>query len=174
MTATKRADKFAAALQRFEESGDSTDLCGQFAEAAGLGRPVVDQSDPHHSDVRKFWETYRSQFSHISTEFPTVDEAGDLAVLEWSSKGELATGRCIDYRGVSLLTFDETDLRSTWPSRSWRGPSTPGLTLIKVHADSAEFWESPSSKMVRLFGAARAAATGDKEKFPNKNETVDL
>lgn len=39
---------------------------------------------------------------------------------------------------------------------------------------SAEYWESPSSKVVRLLGAARAAVTGDSEKFPGENRTVSL
>jgi hypothetical protein len=40
--------------------------------------------------------------------------------------------------------------------------------------DSAEYWESPSSKVVQMIGAARAAATGDPDKFPSTNETVTL
>src|SRR6185312_495560 len=40
------------------------------------------------------------------------------------------------------------------------GLDTPGLTLIKVHASSAEYWDSPSSTVVNLLGFARAAVTG--------------
>ena len=49
-----------------------------------------------------------------------------------------------------------------------------GLSLIKVHVDSAEYWESPSSKVRQLIGAALAAATGDPDKFPGTNRSVDL
>lgn len=54
------------------------------------------------------------------------------------------------------------------------GLDTPGMVLIKVTAESAEYWESPSSKVVRLICAARAAVTGDSDKFPAENRTVSL
>ncbi len=112
MTSHHRADAFASALQRFEETGDATDLCGQFADGAELIRPEVDKADPHEGDVRSFWDSYLSPFSTVHTEFTHVDAADSLAVLEWESKGELTTGRPIEYRGVSLLTFDDGDLVS--------------------------------------------------------------
>ena len=54
------------------------------------------------------------------------------------------------------------------------GLDTPELALLKVHADTAEYWETSRSRVVRLIGAVRAAATGDPDKFPSTNETVDL
>jgi len=44
------------------------------------------------------------------------------------------------------------------------------LILIKVHADSAEYWSGPSSKLIRLIGGIRAAVTRDPDKFPAENE----
>lgn len=46
--------------------------------------------------------------------------------------------------------------------------------MLKVHADTAEYWETSPGKVVRLIGAARSAATGDRDTFPATNETVDL
>jgi general stress protein 26 len=40
------------------------------------------------------------------------------------------------------------------------GLETPGLTLIKVHAESAEYWDAPNSKVLHLIGYAKAAVTG--------------
>jgi len=62
------------------------------------------------------------------------------------------------------------------PLKTWfsDGLDTPGLALIKVHVETAEYWESPSSKVVQMIGAARAAATDDPDKFPSTNETVVL
>jgi general stress protein 26 len=52
------------------------------------------------------------------------------------------------------------------------GLDTPNLTLVKVHADTAEYWESPhSSKVVTLLGAAKAAVTGQTPDA-GENETV--
>ncbi len=41
------------------------------------------------------------------------------------------------------------------------GKDDPELTLLKVHTDMAEYWDSTSSRMVRFFEMARAAVTGD-------------
>lgn len=40
------------------------------------------------------------------------------------------------------------------------GQDDPTLCLIRVHAISAEYWESPSSKVIQLFGMAKAVLTG--------------
>lgn len=54
------------------------------------------------------------------------------------------------------------------------GLDTPGVTLIRVHADSAEYWDSPASTTKKLVGAIRAALTNDPDKFPGENRTVEL
>ena len=54
------------------------------------------------------------------------------------------------------------------------GLDTPGITLIRVDADTAEYWDSPSSTVKKLVGAARAAATGNPDAFPTEDRTVRL
>ncbi|HYO38516.1 MAG TPA: nuclear transport factor 2 family protein [Nocardioidaceae bacterium] len=108
MSDTARADQFAQALQQMEQSGDPADLLAQFSDGAELKRPEVERSQPT-TDADQFWSAYRAQFSEISTEFTTISEAGDLAVLEWTSRATLEAGRSIEYAGVSLLTFGEGD-----------------------------------------------------------------
>lgn len=46
--------------------------------------------------------------------------------------------------------------------RAWfpDGLEDPALRLLKVHVEEAEYWDSPSSTMVQLFGAARALLGG--------------
>lgn len=64
-----------------------------------------------------------------------------------------------------------------WPAlKVWfpDGPDTPGLTLIKVHADSAQFWEGPSSTVGKVAGGLRALVTRDPEKDPFDTTSVDL
>ncbi len=80
--------------------------------------------------------------------------------------------------GTARLVHDRAKAEELWsaPLKVWfpDGLETPGLALLKVQAVSAEYWESPSSKVVKLLGAARAAVTGDPDKFPGTNETVKL
>ena len=54
------------------------------------------------------------------------------------------------------------------------GVDTEGLTLIRVEAGSAEYWEGPSSTVGFVFGTVRAAVTKDPENDPIKNDTVQL
>jgi len=42
-----------------------------------------------------------------------------------------------------------------------KGKNDPELTLLKVHTEMAEYWDSNDSRIVRLFEMARAAVTGD-------------
>jgi len=106
--ADTRTQRFADALQKFESSGDSTDLVEQYADGAELTRPEADRGDSE-SDPSTFWDAYSAQFDSIETTFSAVDETGDRGILEWSSTGTLSSGRDIDYRGVSLLTFGDDD-----------------------------------------------------------------
>ena len=54
------------------------------------------------------------------------------------------------------------------------GVDTPGLTLIKVHADAAASWEGPGTTAGWVIGVARAVVTGDPGKDPVANDTVEL
>jgi hypothetical protein len=109
MSDTARADAFSTALQKLDSSGDAGDLLGQFGDGAELFRPELVHAQGPTTDVKQFWSTYREQFTELSTEFSHVAEAGNLAVLEWTSRGTLAAGRDITYAGVSLLTFGDDD-----------------------------------------------------------------
>jgi len=78
--------------------------------------------------------------------------------------------------GAASLVHDRAKAEELWsaPLKAWfpDGLDTPTLALIKVNAESAEYWDAPSSKVVRLIGAARAAISGDPDKFPSENEEV--
>jgi general stress protein 26 len=54
------------------------------------------------------------------------------------------------------------------------GVDTPGLALLRVRAESAEYWDSPSSNVRKLVGALRAVLRKDPEEFPGENREVAL
>jgi general stress protein 26 len=56
------------------------------------------------------------------------------------------------------------------------GLDTPGLVLIKVHADTAEYWDGPGSKVLTLIGMIRQAITRstDDKLLDSEHETVQL
>lgn len=61
--------------------------------------------------------------------------------------------------GTAQVLHDRAKAEQLWspPLKTWFPDDldTPGLALIKVHAESAEYWESPSSKVVRLSRRSR-------------------
>src|SRR3954454_7144355 len=105
---TSRAERFADALTRLEQSRDTSTIAEQFADDPELRRPETAAAT---GDVEGFWSGYLKQFDQIGTEVTHVAQADELAVLEWTSKGRLAAGRDIEYRGVSLLSFDGDRVR---------------------------------------------------------------
>ena len=54
------------------------------------------------------------------------------------------------------------------------GLQTPGLTLIKISPDTAEYWDAPNSTVAFAAGTLRAAVTGKPENDPITDRTVDL
>ena len=80
--------------------------------------------------------------------------------------------------GTAEVVEDRQKAEELWsaPLKTWfpEGLDTPGLILLKVRAETAEYWDAPNSKVVQLLGAARAMVTKDPDKFPADNETVDL
>ena len=80
--------------------------------------------------------------------------------------------------GAAVQTDDPAKAKELWNPllKAWfpDGLETPNLTLVKVHADTAEYWESAhSSRVVTMLGFAKAAVTG-KAPDAGENETVRL
>jgi ketosteroid isomerase-like protein len=100
------ADRFMRAVQRFEDSDDLDpllDLFAEDAEALNLGRT---ESARGGEEVRGFWLDYRAMFRRVHSEFTNVIEGEHGAVLEWISRGALASGEPVTYKGVSVLETD--------------------------------------------------------------------
>ncbi|MDG4756864.1 pyridoxamine 5'-phosphate oxidase family protein [Micromonospora sp. WMMD710] len=70
----------------------------------------------------------------------------------------------VSISGTATDEFDRARAERLWNPllTAWfpDGLDTPELTLIKVHASSAEYWDSPNSTVVNLLGYAKAAVTG--------------
>ncbi|MEH0971377.1 pyridoxamine 5'-phosphate oxidase family protein [Micromonospora sp. CPCC 205546] len=80
----------------------------------------------------------------------------------------------VSVAGTAREEYDRAKAEELWNPvlKAWfpDGLETPGLTLLKVHAASAEYWDSPSSTVVNLFGYAKAAVTGKPPKAGENHE----
>ncbi len=84
----------------------------------------------------------------------------------------------ISISGAAERVDNRAKAEELWsaPLKAWfpDGLETPGLTLVKVNAESAEYWEAAhSSTVITLIGYAKAAITG-KTPDAGENETVRL
>ena len=80
--------------------------------------------------------------------------------------------------GTAEIVHDRAKAEELWakPLETWfpDGLETPGLALIKVHADSAEYWDAADSKVKQLLGMRKAIKNDDPDEFPSENRTVEL
>jgi len=67
--------------------------------------------------------------------------------------------------GRATLVTDKAKIKELWHEmlKAWfpEGIDDLNIALVKVNPDGAEFWDSPSSSMVQLFGMAKAMVTGE-------------
>jgi general stress protein 26 len=72
----------------------------------------------------------------------------------------------VSVSGQAALVRDEAKKKELWSPamKAWfpEGLDDPTLGLLKVSIESAEYWDSPSSAVVKLIGFAKAILTGQR------------
>lgn len=83
----------------------------------------------------------------------------------------------VSVSGKAELVRDRTKIEELWNPlfKAWfpDGLEDPNLALLKVNVDKAEYWDSPSSKVVRLLGFAKAVITGKPIGNPGDNAKIE-
>ena len=73
--------------------------------------------------------------------------------------------RYVSVSGRATVTHDLERMRRLWnPTyRAWfpGGADDPDSAIFTVHIERVEYWDVPSSRLVRLWGVAKALATGE-------------
>jgi general stress protein 26 len=82
----------------------------------------------------------------------------------------------VSVAGRAEVVDDVEKLKELWGTftGAWLegGPENPENVLIRVEAASAEYWDSPGSKVTQVLNLIKAKTTG--QRFEGDNETVDL
>jgi general stress protein 26 len=82
----------------------------------------------------------------------------------------------VSLAGTAEVVDDPARLEEYWNTftDAWMegGPENPENILIHVHADTAEYWDSPGSKITQVVNLVKAKATG--ERYEGDNKVVDL
>jgi general stress protein 26 len=85
-------------------------------------------------------------------------------------------GTYVSISGRGEIQADREHIQKLWTlaAKPWfpNGPDSPNLALLKIIPSSAEFWDAPDSKMVRMFAMAASVAAG-KPIALGKHETMD-
>ena len=126
-------------------------------------RPMATQDVEFAGDVWFITERSANFVSHLSTS-PQVN----LAYASGSSWVSLA--------GTAHVVEDDARLADLWNTftDAWMegGPENPENVLIRVDADTAEYWDSPGSKVTQVANLVKTRVTGDR--YEADNEVVDL
>lgn len=81
--------------------------------------------------------------------------------------------RYVSVSGAARVIRDRNKAKELWNPiyKAWfpGGLEDPNLALLKVDVDKAEYWDTPSGKMVQAIGFVKALATGQKYE-PGKGE----
>jgi general stress protein 26 len=105
---------------------------------------------------------------------PKVEEA-QLHHQVNVSFADLEHQRYVSISGTATLVPDRQKMEALWSPwfRTWfpQGLDEPNLTLLKVDVEKAEYWDAPSSTMVRFYGVVKATLTG---KAPQAGEHAKL
>ncbi len=85
--------------------------------------------------------------------------------------------RYVSVSGRASIVRDRAKIHELWNPlyKAWfpKGEDDPDIVLLRVEVEQAEYWDSPSSKMVALAGFVKAVATG--ERFEGgDNEKLNL
>ncbi|NHC12363.1 pyridoxamine 5'-phosphate oxidase family protein [Motilibacter deserti] len=83
----------------------------------------------------------------------------------------------VSVAGNAEIVRDVAKAKELWNTglEAWfpDGPETPGLVLVKIHADSAEYWDTPGGKVMTLLSFAKAKVKGERIEG-GENEVVEL
>ena len=83
----------------------------------------------------------------------------------------------VSITGSAKIVADRETVEKRWSEiyRAWfpGGPSDEGVVLIRVNAERAEYWDTPTSAVVYAFGYIKAIATGKPSRAGDVGE-VDL
>jgi general stress protein 26 len=86
-------------------------------------------------------------------------------------------GTWVSLTGDAVVVEDAAKKRELWNSgvEAWfpQGPDDDTVVLIKVQADSAEYWDSPGGRLATAFSFVKAKVTGERIEA-GENEKVDL
>ncbi len=156
-----------ATVAELVEQARTCMLTTMTADARHVSRPMVVQEVEFDGDLWFFCHDDSAKIAEIRLH-PQVNVAfADEQHSSWTS-----------IAGRATVVHDRAKAEELWskPLEVWfeDGLDTATLALLRVEADSAEYWDSSNSRVKKIVGGLRAAVTKNPDAFPADNRTVDL
>lgn len=89
-----------------------------------------------------------------------------------------ADSKYVSVSGVAQMADDRAKAKELWKPiyKAWfpKGLEDPDLTLIKVHVEKAEYWDSPGGTVTQLIGFVKALATGKRASDIGEHDKLEL
>jgi general stress protein 26 len=129
-------------------------------------RPMYNQEADEHGDLWFFTKIQSPKITEISR-----DNEVNLAYANPDSQDYVSVS------GKAEIVRDRAKIQEKWSEgmRTWfpDGQDDPTIALIRVHPVKGEYWDSPSSTLVHLYGYVKAVVTGESPK-PGDQAKVNL
>ncbi len=118
-----------------------------------VSRPLVAQEVRDDGDLWFFTDKDTSQVSHIRARSAVNVSFGNRS--EW-----------VSVAGRAEVIEDPAKAQQLWNPvvKAWfpEGPTTPGLVLIRVESESAQYWDTPGGPVATVLKWVKARLTGQR------------
>ena len=165
MTETTQDDR--AKIAELVSRAGSAMLTTMTADGKHVSRPMAVQETEFDGDLWFFAYDDSDKTAQIGAHPEVNVSFSNDKKSEWTS-----------IAGAAEVVHDRQKAEQLWskPLETWfpDGLETSGLALIKVHADTAEYWDASTSSVKKVLGMRKAMRTDDPDQFPADNRTVDL
>ncbi len=129
-----------------------------------ISRPMAQQEVEFDGDLWFFAERDSRKVQHI-----TADPHVGVTLTSNDS--------WISLNGTATVVDDPAKAKQLWNSwvEAWmpQGPDDPSVVLIKVSAESAEYWDTPGGRVASVLSFVKAKVTGEPYDG-GENERVSL
>lgn len=130
-------------------------------------RPMYSQSADESGDLWFFTQIASGKSSEISR-----DHQVNLAYADPDKQ------HYVSVSGRAEVVRDKAQIDKHWSEgmRTWfpKGKDDPQIALIRVKPEHGEYWDSPSSTLVHIYGYAKALATGKSPTELTEDKKVNL
>jgi general stress protein 26 len=130
-------------------------------------RPMTTQNTNHFDGTLWFFAALNSPKTEDLEAHPEVN-------LAYAKPGSM---EFVSVSGTAKISMDRAKMQELWSEsyKAWfpEGLGDPNICLLRIEVAAAEYWDTPSAKVVQLFGYLKSKITGEKAN-PGEHRHVNV